>query len=69
MRGSRTGVYIGHTKFGMPDGYPQELQLDLEKSLSETKRWLFGSGKNMYANGLSFAFDFKGPSIVMDTAC
>ena len=28
-----------------------------------------GNFKSMYANRISFAFDFKGPSLITDTAC
>ncbi|XP_031628631.1 fatty acid synthase-like [Contarinia nasturtii] len=62
LRGSDTGVYIG-------------------VSNSETERyWLAnpdrvngygvtGCARAMFANRLSFTFDFKGPSFAIDTAC
>ena len=53
----------------MPDSYPEELQLDLRNSFMETSLWVAGTGRNMYANRISFAFDFHGPSVVIDTAC
>ena len=69
LRGTKTGVYIGHNCIGMPDHFPQELQLDSRSSFMETSLWIAGTGKNMYANRLSFAFDLRGPSLVIDTAC
>ncbi|XP_031636808.1 fatty acid synthase-like [Contarinia nasturtii] len=62
LRGSRTGVYIG-------------------VSHSETENYwladpdrvngygLTGCARAMFANRLSFTFDFKGPSYACDTAC
>ncbi|XP_062142806.1 fatty acid synthase [Drosophila sulfurigaster albostrigata] len=62
LRGSRTGVYIG-------------------VSTSETEQhWccdpdrvngygLTGCARAMFANRISFTFDFKGPSYSIDTAC
>lgn len=62
LRGSRTGVYIG-------------------VSNSETEQYwcadpdrvngygLTGCARAMFANRLSFTFDFKGPSYAADTAC
>lgn len=62
IRGSRTGVYIG-------------------VSSSETEQYwcsdpdrvngygLTGCARAMFANRISFTFDFKGPSFCVDTAC
>uniref|UniRef100_A0A1L8DZ80 Fatty acid synthase n=1 Tax=Nyssomyia neivai TaxID=330878 RepID=A0A1L8DZ80_9DIPT len=62
LRGSRTGVYIG-------------------VSASETEQYwcsdpdlvngygLTGCARAMFANRLSFTFDFRGPSYAVDTAC
>lgn len=62
LRGSRTGVYIG-------------------VSASEVEQYwcadpdrvngygLTGCARAMFANRLSFTFDFKGPSFATDTAC
>ena len=69
LRGTDTGVYIGYSSIGMPDGLPEEVQPDSQSSITETLLWYPGTGKCLYANRLSFAFDFKGPSMVIDTAC
>ena len=69
MRGSNTGVYIGYSGFGMPDGIPEEVQPDSQYSVTETLLWVPGNSKCLYANRISFVFDFKGPSLVIDTAC
>uniref|UniRef100_A0A6B2E4Y7 Fatty acid synthase n=1 Tax=Phlebotomus kandelakii TaxID=1109342 RepID=A0A6B2E4Y7_9DIPT len=62
LRGTRTGVYIG-------------------VSASETEQYwcgdpdlvngygLTGCARAMFANRLSFTFDFRGPSYAVDTAC
>ena len=68
LRGSLTGVYIGHQTMAAPGDMPEELQLDSAKSHFNRGLWIGGTGKNMYANRISFCFDFKGPSFVMDTA-
>ncbi|CAG2122474.1 unnamed protein product, partial [Medioppia subpectinata] len=69
LRGSQTGVYIGYSTFGMPDGIPDEVQPDSQNSMTETLLWVPGNSKCLYANRVSFVFDFKGPSLVTDTAC
>ncbi len=69
LRGSETGVYIGFTTIGMPDGIPEEIQPDVASSIRDSFLLYPGQGKTMYSNRISFVFDFKGPSIVMDTAC
>lgn len=62
LRGSKTAVFIG-------------------SSVSETDEWLssdpddingyglVGCCRSMFANRVSYAFDFKGPSYTVDTAC
>ncbi len=69
IRGTKTGVYIGYTSIGMPDGVPEEIQPDLASSLRDAFLSYPGNAKTMYANRVSFVFDFKGPSMVIDTAC
>ncbi|CAG2105685.1 unnamed protein product, partial [Medioppia subpectinata] len=69
LRGSSTGVYIGYSQFGMPDGVPEEIQPDSQNSLTDGLLWVSGHSKCLYANRVSFVFDFKGPSLITDTAC
>ena len=69
LRGSDTGVYIGFSTFGMPDGVPEETQPDSQNSMAEILLWVPGNSKCLYANRVSFVLDFKGPSLVIDTAC
>ncbi|CAG2163067.1 unnamed protein product, partial [Oppiella nova] len=69
LRGSDTGVYIGFSTFGMPDGTPEDVMPDSQNNMTETLLWLPGSQKCLYANRVSFVFDFKGPSMIIDTAC
>ena len=69
FRGTRTGVYIGCSTFGTADGVPEEMQPDSENSVTDSILWLQGSGFCLYANRVSFVYDFKGPSLVTETAC
>ena len=69
LRGTDTGVYIGYSTFGMPDGLPEEVQPDSQASMTDTLLWIQGTNKCLYANRLSFVLDLKGPSLVLDTAC
>ena len=48
---------------------PNVIQGDCYSSNRKRLFWIRGSAKNMYANRVSFSFDFNGPSIVVDTAC
>ena len=62
IRGSRTGVYIAH--FG--DDYSRISSRD---PLDVPKNFLTGCGQAILANRISYVFDLKGPSLVVDTAC
>lgn len=49
------------------DGYPQDDYHDV--FIREAALWIYGNSKGLYANRISFLFDFQGPSLVIDTAC
>ncbi|XP_039302621.1 fatty acid synthase [Solenopsis invicta] len=62
VRGSRTGVFVGicnseSEEFGMRD--PEAIN----------GYSMLGSAKAMFANRVSYSFDFTGPSYAVDTAC
>ncbi|MFV1966850.1 MAG: type I polyketide synthase [Pirellulaceae bacterium] len=62
LRGSRTSVFVGISisDYGML----------LSRDASDSDAYLStGSSLNMAANRISFAFDFRGPSLTTDTAC
>ncbi|MBJ9978518.1 AMP-binding protein, partial [Pseudomonas sp. S75] len=60
LAGSDTGVFIGISS----NDYSRGL---LESS--NTPYFLTGSALSLAANRISYAFDFKGPSLAVDTAC
>ncbi|ELU07161.1 hypothetical protein CAPTEDRAFT_216526 [Capitella teleta] len=62
LRGSKTGVFIGCIASECHEVWSN----DPEKI---TGYELTGCARSMFANRLSFFFDFKGPSYVIDTAC
>ncbi len=53
----------------MPDGVLEEIQPDLTSSLRDSFLFYPWNAKTMYANRVSFVFDFKGPSMIIDMAC
>ncbi|XP_068150522.1 fatty acid synthase [Drosophila tropicalis] len=63
LRGSRTGVYIGlsfvETEHEIPNMEPSTIN----------GYCLTGCARAMFANRISYTFDFKGPSFIVDTAC
>ncbi|XP_054160814.1 fatty acid synthase-like [Oppia nitens] len=69
LRGSRTGVYIGVSLYACIEGLPEELQPDLRSNKQQTLLQTMGNQKGLQANRVSYVFDFKGPSMVVDTAC
>ncbi len=69
LGGTETGVYIGLSSFGAHDGLPEEIQPDLESSAKYAFYNLNGRSLTLYANRISFVFDFKGPSMVVETGC
>ncbi|PCK04622.1 MAG: hypothetical protein COA42_19005 [Alteromonadaceae bacterium] len=62
LAGSNTGVFIGACKAEY---------WDLQKSTSQgfSANSVTGSDLGMLPNRLSYAFDFRGPSILVDTLC
>ena len=62
MRGSETGVYIGIASAD----YSYRMANDLSVISTSVAT---GNTASIAANRISYAFDFKGPSIAMDTAC
>ncbi|CAG2166701.1 unnamed protein product, partial [Oppiella nova] len=69
LRGSNTGVYVGVSQYGMTDGYPEDIQPDATESLQSVLMENLSSMKTFYASRISFVNDFKGPSMIVDTAC
>ena len=53
----------------MTEGYPEEIQADLRGNKGLNMLTTMGNFKSLFANRISFAFDFKGPSLITDTAC
>ncbi|GMT36007.1 hypothetical protein PFISCL1PPCAC_27304 [Pristionchus fissidentatus] len=62
FRGSRTGVFVGCSASETSGS----LTMDPETVTGYT---LTGCVRSMFANRLSFTFDFRGPSFAVDTAC
>lgn len=62
IRGSRTGVYIGCSNSETEQHWCADP--DLVNGYG-----LIGCARAMFANRLSYTFDFKGPSYAVDTAC
>ncbi|GBN00571.1 Fatty acid synthase [Araneus ventricosus] len=62
LRGKNVGVFIGNSSSESDEFYCCDPKKITEFSLT-------GSGRIMLANRLSYTFDFKGPSFVMDTGC
>ncbi|GAB0091808.1 Fatty acid synthase [Sergentomyia squamirostris] len=62
LRGSRTGVYVGVSSAETEQAWCADA--DTVNGYGIT-----GCARAMFANRLSFAFDFNGPSFAVDTAC
>ncbi|KUJ10079.1 hybrid PKS-NRPS PsoA [Mollisia scopiformis] len=62
LRGSSTGVFVGQ----MSDDYQQLVLRDLD---SHPQYSGTGISRCILANRVSYAFDWRGPSINVDTAC
>ncbi|KAF2472828.1 ketoacyl-synt-domain-containing protein, partial [Lindgomyces ingoldianus] len=63
LQGSDTGVFVGL----MGCEYFDNATFDLEASSGQMLTT--GTGRNMAANRISYTFDFRGPSMTIDTAC
>lgn len=62
IRGSRTGVYIGVSNSETEQYWCRDPDLVNGYGLT-------GCARAMFANRISFTFDFRGPSYAIDTAC
>lgn len=62
LRGSKTGVYIGASVSEVEEGLAQDVSKVSGYALT-------GCSRSMFANRISYVFDFRGPSYAMDTAC
>ncbi|CAG2117390.1 unnamed protein product, partial [Medioppia subpectinata] len=69
LRGTKTGVYVGVSIYSMTDGYPEDGQPDLHESMQTLMVQVLANMKTLYSSRISFANDFKGPCLVVDTAC
>ncbi|KAL6475465.1 hypothetical protein MHYP_G00165050 [Metynnis hypsauchen] len=62
MRGTKTGVYIGVSGSEAGEAFSRDPEELLGYSMT-------GCQRAMFANRLSYFFDFNGPSTAIDTAC
>ncbi|KAL0116142.1 hypothetical protein PUN28_011183 [Cardiocondyla obscurior] len=62
VRGSRTGVFVGVSCSETDDFWMRDME-------TINGYGLLGCSKAMFANRVSFCFDFNGPSYAVDTAC
>ena len=69
IRGTNTGVVVGFSHYPMTDGYMDEVQADWNTHKSTIAATTMSNLNALLPNRISFAFDFKGPSLTTDTAC
>nr|XP_033816212.1 fatty acid synthase [Geotrypetes seraphini] len=62
LRGSNTGVWIGVSVSEAGEAFSRDPEELLGYSMT-------GCQRAMFANRISYFFDFKGPSLAIDTAC
>ncbi|KAK0152563.1 Fatty acid synthase [Merluccius polli] len=62
LRGTRTGVYVGVSGSEAGEAFSRDPEELLGYSMT-------GCQRAMFANRLSYFFDFNGPSTAIDTAC
>lgn len=65
VMGSRTGVYVGYSS----DGIASYSRLISAVNNSPSELSLAGNIKSIIASRISYIMDFKGPSLLVDTAC
>ncbi|WP_308287941.1 non-ribosomal peptide synthetase/type I polyketide synthase [Streptomyces hilarionis] len=59
LKGRRIGVYVGGRSTGIPD----------ETLVERAQNPVMATGQNYLSANISQFFDFRGPSVVVDTAC
>ncbi|WP_159397361.1 type I polyketide synthase [Sorangium cellulosum] len=64
LRGSDTAVYVGQFMHDY-----EQLQLDAMAHGLITSHSATGTSMTLTSNRISYAFDFRGPSVTLDTAC
>ncbi|CAG2105122.1 unnamed protein product, partial [Medioppia subpectinata] len=57
------------SQYPMTDGYPEDIQPDLKQNVQRATMNHLSYLKSLYPSRISFVFDFKGPSLLVDTAC
>ncbi|NGN62859.1 polyketide synthase [Streptomyces sp. A7024] len=62
LAGSRTGVFVGNTR-------GDHLEGQFRQGLRSVTPSLFDNFRALLPARLSYAFDFRGPSLLVDTAC
>ncbi|MFV5995438.1 beta-ketoacyl synthase N-terminal-like domain-containing protein [Streptomyces sp. NPDC056231] len=62
LAGSRAGVFVGNARADF-------LEIQLRQGLEGATASQLRNFRSLLAARLSYAFDFRGPSIVLDTAC
>ena len=69
IRGTNTGVVVGFSHYPATEGLMDEVQVDSKNQMSKIALATMSNLKALMPNRISFAFDFKGPSLSTDTAC
>ncbi|CAG2118837.1 unnamed protein product, partial [Medioppia subpectinata] len=70
LRGSRrVGVYVGTTVYSNIESLLEEIQPDVMPTMEVLSMMNSITINTMAANRLSYVFDFRGPSMTIDTAC
>ena len=69
IRGSNTAVVVGLCHYPTTEGLMEDVQSDSRKMMANLALVTMSNLKALLPNRISFAFDFKGPSLSTDTAC